>query len=677
MNPRSPTHPPSGPGLDALSRRACGHDHRLVLHEDDAYLAGVVASFLGEALDAGGSAVVVATAEHRQAFVAALTAAGVDVADHRAGGHLVLLDAATTLTTFMTDDGPDPERFAASIGAALSRSELPGAPVHVFGEMVALLWAGGDAAAAIALEDLWNDLASTHDFTLLCAYPMHAFDDPSLTSAFARVCEQHGTVVPPEDFARIPAVDDDARARAVAHLQREVRCLRRALATAVDAAGPTTMPPTPHDRRTPPPGTSLPGCAARYTDALETGDADAATHALEDALAVSDTPAAVYDEVVKVAMHAVGKMWESGRLTPADEHLATVVCQRALAAVYPLVLPQTTARAARVLVAGVEHETHALAPRLVADTLEGLGHDVVHLGPDVPADALGAAVARHRPALVALSMTIEAHEPQLRRAIAAIRRNHPDLPILLGGQGIGPRWAASGWPVATSVGELHDLIERVISNPSARPAVPAPGGGDVDRRAPRGGGGEPIARVAAELGELARQHARSARSYRVLALEDPLTGLANRRAFDDRIGAMIEEGPGLLLAIDVDGLKAVNDAHGHDAGDALLVDVARAIASAVRPEDLVARLGGDEFAVLVREDGVDAHALADRIRDAVEARGATTVSIGIAPLGTDARATVLAADRALYDAKTGGRNAVAGAGHGVTLPAPRSPRARA
>jgi two-component system cell cycle response regulator len=163
-----------------------------------------------------------------------------------------------------------------------------------------------------------------------------------------------------------------------------------------------------------------------------------------------------------------------------------------------------------------------------------------------------------------------------------------------------------------------------------------------------------------------------------LAMTDPLTELANRRAFDDFLAieaaAFARGGNTFCLArIDLDRFKSVNDQHGHDAGDLLLASVAAALRNAVRACDLTARIGGDEFALLLRSCEVDeAIPLCERIRARVEAvrvptadgHVSPTCSIGVAEIrdGLAAAETMGRADEALYDAKAKGGNAVVAAG---------------
>jgi diguanylate cyclase (GGDEF)-like protein len=158
------------------------------------------------------------------------------------------------------------------------------------------------------------------------------------------------------------------------------------------------------------------------------------------------------------------------------------------------------------------------------------------------------------------------------------------------------------------------------------------------------------------------------------ALHDPLTGLANRRFMQSRLKQAINRArrsyPSSLLLIDLDHFKEINDRYGHDAGDRVLVTVAKILQEGRRDYDSVFRTGGDEFAILV--DGAtigEAQVVAERIRAAVasrefEAMGSNDgkLSLSIGGVMVDAALSgdeiIKLADEAMYRAKQAGRNRV-------------------
>ena len=191
----------------------------------------------------------------------------------------------------------------------------------------------------------------------------------------------------------------------------------------------------------------------------------------------------------------------------------------------------------------------------------------------------------------------------------------------------------------------------------------------------------PLVAVALALRARARASVAEERAATALALAatDGLTALPNRRAFQARLDEEVARagrvGQSLaLIMVDLDDFGAINNAYGHQAGDAVLVAVAAALQASVREADVAARYGGDEFAVILPAATLDeALAVAERARAAVAAiragAGATTVpvgaSLGVAMLPRQARtgdALVRAADRAAYAAKDAGKGRVARSG---------------
>jgi diguanylate cyclase (GGDEF)-like protein len=155
------------------------------------------------------------------------------------------------------------------------------------------------------------------------------------------------------------------------------------------------------------------------------------------------------------------------------------------------------------------------------------------------------------------------------------------------------------------------------------------------------------------------------------AATDPLTGVSNRRGFDDLIDELTARtGPAAdqvitALIVDMDRFKEINDTLGHSAGDEALCQVTQALLGSVREGDTVARLGGDEFAALLPDiDPANGQRIAQRMVDTVAALGLSgaTVSIGVASGPAHAvRATIAYADQAMYQAKRAGGNTVSSA----------------
>ena len=186
-----------------------------------------------------------------------------------------------------------------------------------------------------------------------------------------------------------------------------------------------------------------------------------------------------------------------------------------------------------------------------------------------------------------------------------------------------------------------------------------------DRRLLRDEHGRPEQLVGLTI-DLTEEHERRIRAE-VEATTDPLTNLLNRRGLEQRLRALPDDLSCGVMLVDLDGFKAVNDTLGHDAGDAILVEVADRLRHAVRHDDLVARLGGDEFAVvLVGADVTKLEALAERTVGALQGRfracADTELNVGASvgaawsatPLVTQ-RSVMTRADRALYEAKAAGR----------------------
>jgi diguanylate cyclase (GGDEF)-like protein len=156
-----------------------------------------------------------------------------------------------------------------------------------------------------------------------------------------------------------------------------------------------------------------------------------------------------------------------------------------------------------------------------------------------------------------------------------------------------------------------------------------------------------------------------------MALTDPLTGLANRRLLSQRLReeesrAARSQSNFCVIMADIDHFKRVNDTHGHEVGDRVLVEVGRLLTSASRTQDIVGRWGGEEFLLVLSNTSLAAaQEAAERLRKLAEAQlgvlanaGTVTLTLGVAQYDSSITQCLKSADDALYRGKTQGRNQV-------------------
>ena len=412
---------------------------------------------------------------------------------------------------------------------------------------------------------------------------------------------------------------------------------------------------------------SLARYAGELGDALADGEIASAERVLRSALREGIPAPAILSRMIGPAMYEVGRRWEQCDISVADEHLATAACHQLLAVVYEHLLVARARSLSRVLLAGVEGEQHSLGLRMAADVLEGAGYDVIYLGGDVPREALLDSVQRFQPVLAGLTATSPATAAESAALIPDLRSIDPDLAIIVGGQGFRSLQPASGVEIHHDVEALAEAAYRLTAPRAAetpRRALEAPAMVPRVEKKSRSSHAAQFEATTASLAELTRRHATNAYGLRLDALQDPLTGLWNRRALDDKMRELIDDPaarPLSLMLIDLDSFKSINDEFGHQVGDAALQEVARAMRRAARSDDFLARLGGDEFvALLPRTSTTDTENLAQRLREAVATESSPhfTLSVGIKDCTYDPRSSMLAADIGLYRAKSRGRNTV-------------------
>lgn len=218
---------------------------------------------------------------------------------------------------------------------------------------------------------------------------------------------------------------EEALARHVT--SEEAAALRHVLAAGRAALGASEPAPAPTSS-----ASSLGQSRDVFLHALLSGNRRGASGIAVEALR-THPPEEVYVEIFQGALYEVGRLWESNRVTVADEHLATALAQFILAEIYPL-LPVSGPRRGRALVTGIEGELHQIGAHMVADILETRGWDVRFLGSNAPRSSVLEAVERHGAELVGLSATMLFNLPQVARLVAEIRSSsRRPMRIILGG----------------------------------------------------------------------------------------------------------------------------------------------------------------------------------------------------------------------------------------------------
>ncbi len=217
--------------LDRLIQQRRGEipsgGHVAQFYEHDDVLLDAVSNYLVGAFNAGEAGLSIATAPHAVGIELRITAAGFDPAVLEVDGRFLALDANATLGLFMIDGRPDQQRFYDVIGGAIDRMARSGRTVRAFGEMVAVLAAGGCYEAALELERLWEELGKTRSFSLFCGYPLGHFTGQELSGALGDVATAHDQVVPTESYMRLTA---NARLREILSLQQKARSLELEIA---------------------------------------------------------------------------------------------------------------------------------------------------------------------------------------------------------------------------------------------------------------------------------------------------------------------------------------------------------------------------------------------------------------------------------------------------------------
>jgi hypothetical protein len=186
--------------------------HAAQIYVEATDLADSVTEYLAAGFAVGEPGVLVATEEHASFIAERLAAEGWAAPRIEKLGLLVTVDAETTLGQIMEGRHPSPDAFERVIGGLIDEqsARFPERRVRAFGELVNVLCERGQLDAAVELEELWNRLARTRDFALLCGYRLDVFDRTSQVETLPNVCRLHTHVCPGYDADRLAHAVDDA-----------------------------------------------------------------------------------------------------------------------------------------------------------------------------------------------------------------------------------------------------------------------------------------------------------------------------------------------------------------------------------------------------------------------------------------------------------------------------------
>jgi len=204
-------------------------DHIVQFYETESFLVDEVSGFIETGLGVGDACMVIALPSHRAHLEKRLQANGLDKAVAHARGEYLSLDAGETLAKCMEDGLPVLERFTDVVGGLIAQVAKGRRHVRIFGEMVALLWAEGNQAASLRLEELWNELrGATPSFSLFCTYAMQGFAGEAHRAPLTAICHQHSQVIPAESYSALSSSNE--RLHAITLLQQQVLSLQAEIA---------------------------------------------------------------------------------------------------------------------------------------------------------------------------------------------------------------------------------------------------------------------------------------------------------------------------------------------------------------------------------------------------------------------------------------------------------------
>ena len=183
--------------------------HFCQFHKDSLTLAASVGTFIASGLKRGERTIVIAVPAHIELLIHELSNTGWSLDVYQATGQLVLLNAQDTVDEFMVDGMPDWKLFRRTIGGLLDARPLtPVGATRAYGEMVNILWHQGNAAGAVALEEMWNKLQREYEFALFCCYTMDGLSDDAYNHPLAEIGRTHSDVLLTSDDVRFQKAVD-------------------------------------------------------------------------------------------------------------------------------------------------------------------------------------------------------------------------------------------------------------------------------------------------------------------------------------------------------------------------------------------------------------------------------------------------------------------------------------
>lgn len=203
--------------------------------------------------------------------------------------------------------------------------------------------------------------------------------------------------------------------------------------------------------------------ASAYARALLLGDEVAAEVAIREAMDANLSTAEIDDKVMTPALWLVGDLWERGKLSVAEEHIATEISLRVLALQREAQRVAESRSERRILLGAPSGELHVVALRMVANLLRGAGYDTVMLGPDVPAHTLGSVARRHRVSVVCMSWTMYGRTDEVLNAIDDVQRVWPSAGFVVGGRGVSvERQLRPQVQVCKRVSEAVETVDALV-----------------------------------------------------------------------------------------------------------------------------------------------------------------------------------------------------------------------